>query len=76
MAFAFPTFLMAMTGPEAADFDFRSIEIILSGGVPITPAIRQALFKLPNVKDIVIVSLTILQFVPHRNLTFKTKTVL
>lgn len=53
MVFAFPTFIVAMSGPEAEGYDFSSIEIIFSGGVPITPAIRQTFMKLPNVKDVI-----------------------
>ncbi|CAL8089695.1 unnamed protein product [Orchesella dallaii] len=52
-AFAFPTFLLALVSPEAKNFDCNSVEIIWTGGTTITPAIKDALFQLPSLKDFI-----------------------
>jgi acyl-CoA synthetase (AMP-forming)/AMP-acid ligase II len=54
-AFAFPTFLVAIADGHGKDGnDFSSIEVIFTAGVAVTPAIRQSLQKLPNLKDLIV----------------------
>jgi acyl-coenzyme A synthetase/AMP-(fatty) acid ligase len=57
MVFGFPTFLLLLVNdPEAAQYDFSSLEVGLTGGAPVTPATEQALMKLPNLRCLINVS--------------------
>lgn len=47
---------MTLVSPEAKDYDFRSLDYLMTGGAMVTPAIKSSLLKLPNVKDVINVS--------------------
>lgn len=59
LIFGFPTFLLSMVNdPDAKNYDFRSVELVSSGGASITPSIENSLMKLPNLKAVLVVSLS------------------
>ncbi|CAL8133012.1 unnamed protein product [Orchesella dallaii] len=49
--FGFPTFLlMLVNDPEVSRLDLSNLEIIGSGGAPVTPAVVNALMTIPSLK--------------------------
>lgn len=54
LIFAFPTFLMALANAHGKGRDFSSIEVLYTGGVSVTPAIRECFSKLPGLKDTIV----------------------
>jgi len=53
----FPTFiLMLVNDPDAVNYDMSSLEVAVSGGAPVTPAIEKTLMKLPGLKSVINVS--------------------
>jgi len=57
LIFGFPTFLLLLVhDEEAAKYDFSSLEVAMTGGASVTPAIESALLTLPNLRLLVNVS--------------------
>jgi acyl-CoA synthetase (AMP-forming)/AMP-acid ligase II len=50
MAFGFPTFVQLLATPEAAAYDRSSLEIIVTGGMVLTPQYYDTMMTLPNMK--------------------------
>lgn len=56
--FGFPTFLLMLVhDPEAANLDLSKLEILGSGGAPVTPAVVEALKTIPSVQSVINVSI-------------------
>lgn len=45
-----------MFDPEASKLDLTNLEIIASGGAPVTPAVVKALKTLPSMRSVINVS--------------------
>lgn len=54
--YSHPTYLLTLVSQEAKEYDFSSLEYLITGGSVITPAIKNALVRIPTLKDVVIVS--------------------